>query len=234
MRKFRLVSLLLLTIAFIAVNCTKEGPEGPAGAIGAQGPTGGSGAAGPSGPVGPSGPSGPNGPTGPQGPTGTANVIYSAWLLTGVGNWTATGVAPYSANYLHNRPAPGITASIIDQGVVLSYMKGLFGLVATDVVPLPYTRFAQSGTAYIDHYSFVLNAPGNIRYLYSSGNLLAPIAISNLEPISTRYIIIPGGVAGGRGGSTEKTVDIRGQLYTESNLKSMSYSQICSLLNIAQ
>ncbi len=234
MRKFRLLSLLLLASTFIFVNCTKEGPEGPVGATGAQGPTGATGGAGAAGPTGLTGPAGPAGPAGPQGIAGSANVIYSAWLVSGVGNWTATGVAPYSANYLYNRVALGVTASIIDQGVVLSYAKGLFGLGASEAVPLPYTRYAQSGTNFIDHYSFVLNAVGNIRYLYSSGNNLAPIAISNLEPISTRYILIPGGVAGGRGGSTEKMADIKGQLYTESQLKAMSYSQICSLLNIAQ
>ncbi len=161
-------------------------------------------------------------------------MIYSSWLLTGTGNWTATGVAPYSANYLYNRSAPGVTQSIMDQGVVLSYMKGLFGLGAGEVVPLPYTRYAQSGTNYIDQYSFILNAPGNIRYLYTSGNNLAPIAISNLEPISTRYVIIPGGVAGGRGVNSEKIAEINGQTYTESQLKSMSYQRVCALLNISQ
>jgi len=216
MRKLRLLSLLLLAIAFITVNCTKEGPEGPAGATGAQGPAGVAGA------------TGATGAAGSQGPAGTANVIYSSWLLTGAGNWTATGVAPYAANYLYNRAAPGVLASIMDQGVVLSYMKGVFGLGATEVVPLPYTRYAQGSTAYIDQYSFVLNAVGNIRYLYTSGNLLAPILVSNLEPISTRYIIIPGGVPGGR------SIGLGGTNYTAAQLKAMSYAEICALFNIPQ
>jgi hypothetical protein len=44
-----------------------------------------------------------------------------------------------------------------------------------------------------------------------------------------RYIVIPGGIAG-RG--TEKAAQIKGQVYTESQLKNMSYSQVCTLLNI--
>ena len=47
-----------------------------------------------------------------------------------------------------------------------------------------------------------------------------------------RYIIIPGGVGGGR--MAEKAAQINGQVYTESQLKAMSYAQICSLLRIAQ
>lgn len=73
MRKVRFLSLLLLAIAFIMVNCTKEGPEGPQGPAGPQGATGATGpngATGPAGPAGPTGPQGATGATGPQGPAG--------------------------------------------------------------------------------------------------------------------------------------------------------------------
>src|SRR5690242_16273859 len=89
MRKFRLLTILLLAVAFIAVNCTKEGPEGPAGATGPQGPAG---VQGPAGPAGPAGPNGPAGPTGPQGPAGTANVIYSPWTDFVGATWSAATV----------------------------------------------------------------------------------------------------------------------------------------------
>ena len=87
MRKLTSLSLLLLAISFIVVNCTKEGPQGPAGATGAQGPGGATGATG-SLVV----------PVllarkallvqGPQGPAGTANVIYSNWFT--IANWIDT------------------------------------------------------------------------------------------------------------------------------------------------
>ncbi len=230
MRKFRLLSLLLLAITFIVINCTKEGPEGPVGATGPQGPAGTNGANGTNGTNGTNGAAGTTGPQGIQGVPGTANVIYSSWLLTGVGNWTTTGTTPYYANYLYDRAATGVTQSIMDQGVVLSYMKGLFALGAGEVVGLPYTRYSQGGINYIDQYSFILNAPGNIRYLYTSGNNLTPIAISNIEPISTRYIIIPGGVSGGRGIDVQMT----STGYTVDELKTMSYHQVCTLLKISE
>src|ERR1700741_3785109 len=122
MRKFRLLSLLLLAFAFIAVNCTKEGPEGPAGATGPQGPVG---ATGSGGPTGPSGPTGPAGPTGPQGPPGTANVIYSTWYGPGVNGGTAWAGAVNlgtQTNFV-DKPAPGVTASMITQGAIIVYAR---------------------------------------------------------------------------------------------------------------
>ena len=95
MRNFRLFSLLLLSFSFIASNCTKEGPEGPVGASGPQGPPGSNGTP------------GTPGPTGPSGPAGSANVTYSAWYTTVTGDYTATGVAPYTAVFLFDKAAAG-------------------------------------------------------------------------------------------------------------------------------
>src|SRR5258705_7467572 len=88
MRKYRLLSLLIISITFLIVDCTKEGPQGAQGPTGAQGPLGPVGPQGLVGPAGPQGiqgplgaqgPQGPQGAQGPQGPAGTANVIYSTW-----------------------------------------------------------------------------------------------------------------------------------------------------------
>ena len=60
-RKFILAFLSPLVVLLLGVlqfNCSKDGPVGP------QGP-------------------GPQGPAGPAGAVGSANVIYSAWFLTG-------------------------------------------------------------------------------------------------------------------------------------------------------
>jgi hypothetical protein len=216
MRKFKSLSLLLLASAFILVNCTKEGPEGPAGATGAQGPAGSTGGAGAAGAAGATGPAGA---TGVAGPAGTANVIYSAWFLSGA--WTGGGT-----NYAtFDKAAPGVTAAIRDNGVILAYAK-LVG-DGTTVRPLP----ASTGLgASLRLWNFFSPVVGTITF--STENPTAIVSPSSTNEF--RYVLIPGGVAGGRGGSTEKMADIKGQLYTESQLKAMSYSQICSLLNIPQ
>lgn len=229
MRKFRLLSLLALAITFLAVSCTKEGPEGPTGATGAQGPTGANGPTGPAGPTGPNGPAGPTGPTGPQGPAGpagTANVIYSAWLSdASAANWADTAISLLGTVVRRrNLPAPGVTQAILDQGVVLAYGRG--GVTNNQPWPLPIT-FTYGG------------APMIMGFLPSLGRLVMTITVptTGIAPSvfwggDFRYVIIPGGVAGGR--TAEKACEINGQVYTESQLKGMSYAQLCSLLRIAQ
>ena len=51
------------------------------------------------------------------------------------------------------------------------------------------------GFGYIDHWDFVLNTAGNIRFLYKSDSPWTP---TELGGISFRYVIVPGGVAGGQ------------------------------------
>ena len=173
-----LVPLLILTLGVLQFNCSKEGPAGPQGNPGPQGPAGAAGAA------------------GPTGPAGSANVIYSAWFLTGAANWDTTVVdaATYGAFAILDKAATGVTQDIIDNGIVLAYMKGdpSTGL-PDDVFPLRYT--IGPGFGFTDHWDFVLNAPGNIRFLYKSD---FPWTATELGGISFRYVIVPGGVAGGR------------------------------------
>ena len=216
MRKFNLLSLLALTITFLAVSCTKEGPEGPAGATGAQGPAGTTGA---TGAAGATGATGPAGATGAQGPAGTANVIYSSWAPLGTYADTTFTLAIGTVVSRAIRTAPGITQAILDQGVVLTYVQ-----VGTLVSSLPVTV---TGPLVFGN----VNVVGKIFFYFSNpttGN--ASGASSGNSPV--RYVIIPGGIAGGRGNS-EKMVEIKDQVYTESQLKNMPYSQVCSLLNIA-
>lgn len=215
MRKFRLLSLLLLAIAFIAVSCTKEGPEGPAGATGPQGPVG---ATGSGGPAGPTGPTGPAGPTGPQGPAGTANVIYSAWFAPATWNLeTNFGVVERT----YTMTTAGLTQAIIDNGVVLVYMR--FVGFSPAINQLPCTIPDQDRS-----YWFRAQA-GSIKAVYYrvSNNAVDPGIIPSGNNI--RYILIPGGVAGRVSG---KAAVINGHMYSETQLKSMSYSQVCSLLKI--
>lgn len=211
MRKFRLLSLLTLAITFIAVSCTKEGPEGPVGAQGPQGPAGANGAA---------------GPAGPQGPPGTSgsSVTYSAWFLTGTG-WTATGAAAYGAQFLFDRASTVITQTIMDQGLVIGYIKGEPNTpsLSSQVFQLPY--LIGNGLGFLDQYELVLNAPGNIRFLYKSD---APWSAAQLATISFRYVVIPGSAMGGRGINGGTTYEG----YTRDELKAMSYEQLATLFNI--
>lgn len=232
MRKFRLLSILLLGIAFLAINCTKEGPEGPAGATGPQGPAGTTGATGPAGPAGPTGPAGPQGPAGAPGapgPAGTANVIYSPWVTTVTGDWVNGFTAPNNYNVwrVYNRTAPGVTQNIIDQGVVLAFGKNFIIGASTPlpgVVQLPYMENFN-----MQFYGFNLSQVGRITFTYDPGDGFER-PDNQIIGIAYRYVIIPGGVAGGR--NSEKTVSIKGQTYTESQLKAMSYAQVCTLVGM--
>lgn len=222
MRKFRLLSLLLLAIAFITINCTKEGPEGPAGAAGAQGPAGGNGAAGPIGPIGPTGPAGPIGPvgpTGPAGPAGTANVIYSAWINEG----------PYTdtvMNSLGNLPAgnakrmivnaPSLSQAVLDQGVILAYNR--WTVSGNNPVGLPATYVTGIGNVEIG-FRAALNKMIYFFWIPSNSTVLVPFG-SLGSSAQFRYIIIPGGVAGGRG------------VNSADQLRAMPYSEVCRLFNI--
>lgn len=210
MRKLRLLSLFLFAITFITISCTKEGPEGPVGASGPQGPPGTPGA------------TGAAGSTGPAGPAGSANVIYSGWTLTGTG-WTATGAIIYGAQFLFDKATTSITQAIMDQGLVLGYIKGEPNTpsLSSQVFQLPY--LVGNGFGFLDQYELVLNAPGNIRFLYKSDFAWSA---AQLAPISFRYIIIPGGVAGGR------VMNGAPAGYTVDQLKKMTYKEIITMFNI--
>lgn len=213
MRKFRLLSLLLLAITFISVNCTKEGPEGPVGATGPQGPAGSSGA--------------PGAPGSP-GPAGTANVIYSAWFTTVEADWVDSYDPPYWALFGFDKAAPGVTQAVIDNGVVLSYMKDwtYFDDVSGDplksatVVQLPF----MADIDFLDQYDFVIPVVGTLKYLYKSN--FQTWTNTEIAGTSFRYVIIPGGVAGG------KMMSGPAKGHTVDQLKTMSYEQITSMFKI--
>jgi hypothetical protein len=224
MRKFRLLSLVLLAISFIVFSCTKEGPEGPAGATGAQGPTGANGA---TGPAGPAGPTGPGGATGATGATGTANVIYSAWSTITV--WADTTIPFISSAVVGRaiRTAPGVTQAVIDQGVVLSYCT--LGAVGSGIgtFSLP---FVWGSAPPPWQYNQTL-AVGKIIYYITNptaANQSPGAGSFGSNTWNWRYIIIPGGVSGGRSSG------VGGTNYTADQVRSMSYSEVCSLFNIPQ
>lgn len=218
MRKFRLLSLLALAITFIAASCTKEGPEGPAGGTGAQGPTGATGATGPTGPVGPTGPAGPTGPTGPQGPAGTANVIYSAWATSpfATRDTTVDGTL-YRITHIN---APSLSASILNQGVVLTYTRLVPGIEPS---LLPFASNAGGSSTIIGTWNTTQKI--FINRITIGCNL--PACLIGLSTfLEYRYVLIPGVVSGGR------SATVPGTNYTVDQIKAMSYERVCQLFKI--
>jgi len=240
MRKFRLLSLSLLAITFIAINCTKEGPEGPAGATGPQGPAGvngTNGATGATGATGAPGATGPAGPVGPAGPAGTANVIYSSWLASptvfGAAGWLDTTISTIGVVSRANFAAPSMTQAILDQGVVLVYHTFSATPPPTggaNAQSLPYLASVGGGNFVQVGYR---GAVGRV-FVYLQNVIPGTGGFGFLAGHYFRYVIIPGGVSGGRSaGGSERVAEIKGVTYSESQLKSMSYTEICRLLNIA-
>jgi hypothetical protein len=208
MRKSKLLSIFLFAITLITVNCTKEGPEGPVGAQGTQGPPG------------------SQGQQGIPGPAG-ANVTYSAWVASVAADWIPGYIAPnnYNTELCYNRNAPGVTQTILDQGVVLCYGKN-FTIGAATILPnvqlLPY-RESFNGQSY----SFVLSV-GKIAFTYDPDGTAPVRPVSQLAGISYRYILIPGGISGGR--ITSGTA----AGYSVDQLKKMPYEKVISTFGIPE
>jgi hypothetical protein len=115
---------------------------------------------------------------------------------------------------------PTINQSILDQGLVLTYVKPEGSI--SDFRTLPW----QTGITpnYIEYNSLL--ALGKIIFTrLSVDNNIAQSGSSNIS-VQFRYIIIPGGVRTGR----ISTGPASG--YTVEQLKSISYEQIIALLEI--
>jgi hypothetical protein len=140
------------------------------------------------------------------------NVIYSPWFnLT---PWADTTLGLNGAVSRAIRNAPGVTQNIIDQGVVLSYANDGSG-----VYKLPWL-FNFGGTLQL---GFTL-VPSKIIYFLSNPTTGTVTGTSFTGQV--RYIIIPGGVAGGvivTGPATGYSVD---------QLKAMSYHEVETLFKI--
>ncbi len=143
--------------------------KGEKGDIGPVGPMGTNGANGNNGAT---GATGVTGATGATGATGTANVSYSDWVnVTFVGSGTS---------YIANVTAPKLTQDILDKGDVHIYWK-----IGSSVYYIPYAQTIGTTTYTI----FQVLTVGNIRLTAS---------YSGITGTQIRYVIIPGGIAGGR------------------------------------
>jgi hypothetical protein len=166
------------------------------------------------GPPGPTGPQGPQGVQGIQGPAGTANVIYSSWFTPAA--WTTPGLS--SSSYSFDRSAPGVTASVISQGTVLAYVQltGDGGFTR----PLPTT--INITPSFIYQLNFLIAGAGTLRFTTHDIQGTFTPGITN----QYRYIIIPGGTAGGR------LISGPAAGYSIPQLKALNYEEIKRLLNI--
>lgn len=117
------------------------------------------------------GPAGPAGPTGASGATGTANVIYSPWTSV---SFTGSGTT-----YIGSLTAVKLTQDILDKGAIYVYWSE-----SGRVITIPYSQTIGS-TAYTVF----------PRYYVGRIDMVSSYALSAQQ---IRYVIIPGGVAGGR------------------------------------
>jgi hypothetical protein len=227
MRKLslKIVPLLLLG-ALIFSSCKKE--TGATGPQGLQGIPGGVGPQGPQGAAGPQGVTGPIGPVGPAGPAGaSSNVIYSGWIPSrvsvGTTLWTATGAATYGARGIFDVTAPSITSTIMSQGVVLAYQRGVFNMTAALIFPLPNSETISTTGAFNDYYDFVIPAAGSIRFLYKSQS---PWTLTTIATTEFRYVVLPGSVSGSR------VISGPASGYNMNDLKRMPYHEVLEKFNI--
>jgi len=218
MRKLRFLSLSILSIILIAVSCTKEGPEGPVGATGPQGPPG---------TPGTPGAAGTPGATGPTGPIGIANVIYSGWLAapttTGAGGWFDTSITTIGAVTRANFLAPSMTQAVLDQGTTLVYHTTAAAPPATgsaNVQPLPFTMSLAGVIQEVNHRPAVGRLIVFLKNLSGVGSLTLPAGNY------FRYIIIPGGVPGGRMANGPAAG------YSIDELRAMPYDEVIRKFNI--
>lgn len=222
MRKLRSFSIPLVLLTVLVISCTKEGPEGPMGAQGTQGVPGTNG--------GP-GATGATGPTGPQGPPGTANVIYSSWLPSPTtfspAGWADSTISTIGVVSRANFAAPSMTQAILDRGLTLVYHT----FAAPPAAP------AGGANAQTLPYSTTVNLPPlqylQINYRPVVGRII--VFIKNLTSATGfgllaghffRYIIVPGGIAGGRMASGPAAG------YTIEELQAMTYEQVLTKFNI--
>lgn len=216
MRKLRFVSLVTIAITFLVTSCTKEGPEGPVGATGPQGPPGNPGAP------------GAPGAAGPAGPAGSANVIYSAWMpapttFTAAG-WFDTTLSTIGLVSRANFSAPSVTQETLNQGLTMMYHT----FAATPALPTASANtqsmpFSTTATGLIIEVNY---RPAVGRMIVFIKNLSSTASFGLLAGHYFRYIVVPGGVAGG------KMMNGPAKGYSVQELKSMPYEDVVRLLRI--
>jgi len=139
-------------------------------------------------------------------------VIYSAWIPILGTAWTGAG----TVNQSFTVTAPGVTTAIRDNGVVLA-----FATYNSLVRPLPFNDVSTANPIVFDFY-----LPATVGQILLRAYRNAGGAVFTLITINFRYVLIPGGVAGG------KMMSGPASGYTVDQLKAMPYADVCRLLSI--
>ena len=145
---------------------------------------------------------------GPAGLDGqNATVYYSDWVTPST--WTGA-----SGDWYFDVNAPDLTSDIVENGVVLAYvwLAGDF-YDGTAVRPLPAYAVGAN-------WSFLIHQYGSIEF--TSDMVLKPATTGN----KFRFIAIPGTLP------TLKSAMLNNK--SAQDLKSMSYKDVCKLLNIPE
>lgn len=145
------------------------------------------------------------GDTGPAGPAGPANVIYSEWYSPET--WRAE--IHFDVHYrAYNMAAPSLTQEIVDQGVVLVYMRFVGSNPAILQLPLALGEYPG--------YSFSYEAQADsvkAKYYRPADPSSFPEIIQSWNQV--RYVLIPG---------SEAAVS---KASRQSELHAMSYADVC-------
>jgi|ERR1035437_1021061 hypothetical protein len=147
------------------------------------------------------------GPGGPMGPAGyDAQVYYSEWFSPAA--WTDG-----TTDWFFDVSAPDLTSSIVETGIILAYVS-LDGDLYSSAAVRPLPTYALNS-----NWSFLVHEPGGIEF--TNDGVSVP-----LKTHLFRFILIPGNIPA-------KSASASGMgKKTASELRSMSYEQVCKLYNI--
>ncbi|MGD1840285.1 MAG: hypothetical protein ACFB0B_05225 [Thermonemataceae bacterium] len=156
------------------------------------------------------GPQGEQGEQGSEGPAGTANVIYSDWIESELGDDTQSPRDGFDIGELSSDEYN------IETDLLLVYGRRLtFGV--NGIYPLPHLDITG------DHfYSFLYNTMGNVLTVEVSTTDSTPVDGGFFDEF--RYVIIPGGVPAG--GDNARGL--------QPDYQNMSYEEIATLFNIPE
>ena len=175
---------------------------------------------------------------GPMGAAGTpAQVIFSPWITSPYA-LRDTNVDGTCLRVRHIN-APGLTANIINQGVMLTYFK----TATTGTYLLPYISDAGGATNQL--YSiFTLNKIFLYRHTFKTCRFNSsipeeypgqPIMVNLPQGLEYRYVLIPGLISGGRMAANNQpgaiNITLPGQT-SPINIAGKSYEEVCMLLGI--
>ncbi len=165
-----MIVLFTASVLFLT-SCSKKGPEGPQGTQGNAGAPG------------------PVGSPGTKGDPGTANVIYSAWTAFNGANWQAA-VNEYGKSVRYYPiTATAITNDVLNNGVVLIYMRVTGNGIGPTLLPQTFYGFTQFVNQYI---GFNLSTSQIKIKFFNIDNNNDPGTFGSF--VEYRYVIIPGGV----------------------------------------